>query len=169
VRLPAAAVALTINRSHAISVEVERPNRQSQGILVSYGSRDAGFIFSIKDNRLTYEYYCAGALYTVRSEREIPLGNLTLRFEFSKTGHLQGIGALYVDDEQVGEAVIPHTLPYLCSSEDPHPRQKGRVGTTLSGRPGAAFSGKISEVMIRSTGDPETASSMRWQALARVI
>jgi arylsulfatase len=159
VHLPTAAASLTINRSHLITVRAERVARRSQGILVSYGSQDGGFILSIKDNRLTYEYYCAGMTYTIRSERELPVGNLSLRFAFTKTGHLQGKGALYLGDEPIGEAAIPHTLPYLSAGEDPRMHLKGRVGMSLSERHGAAFSGKICEVTIRSTGNPESACS----------
>jgi hypothetical protein len=88
---------------------------------------------------------------------------LTLRFEFTRTGHLEGVGALYVDDELVGEAVIPHTLPYLISTEEQDMHRRGRGVLRQTERNSGAFSGTITEVVISSAGNPESTRSMRTQ------
>jgi hypothetical protein len=153
--LPTTAVLLTMNRSYAITLEVERLHRRSEGVLISCGNLSGGFVFSISHNQLRYEYHCAGALYTIRSDREIPAGASTLRFVFTRTGHLQGIGTLYINDEQVGKASIPHTLPYLISSEEPDSRGGEAAGMGRSESEMGPSLRMIKGVMISSADNPE--------------
>jgi hypothetical protein len=158
--LPTTAVVLTINRSYAITLEVERSHRRCEGVLVSCGNQSGGFVFSINRNHLRYEYHCAGALYTIGSDREIPVGASTLRFVFTRTGHLQGIGTLYINDEQVGKAAIPHTLPYLISSEEPDGRRGEAVGMRQSESDRSPSIRMIKGVMISSADNPEPIPGM---------
>jgi hypothetical protein len=155
VHLPTTAVAFTVNRSHAITVEVERPTPRREGVLVSYGGHGGGFTFRVRDNRLTYDYYCAGALYTISSDREIPVGTSSLRFVFTKTGHLQGTGTLFINGEQVGQGRIPHILPYLIPSEGPDARPNGTGVASRHEMGGSPTIGRIKVIMISSADNPE--------------
>jgi len=58
----------------------------------------------------------------VRSKKEVPSGNVNLRFEFEKTGKEKfgagGIGRLYINDEKVAEAQIPQTVKFRYSADE---------------------------------------------------
>jgi hypothetical protein len=153
--LPTTAALLTVNRSHAITVEVERLTRRCDGVLISCGSHGGGYVLRVQGGRLRYEYLCAGAMYTVTSDREVPLGPSTLRFVFTKTGHLRGIGALYIDNQQVGLGHISNTLPYLISSEGPDERPVGTEPMDRHGRGGNRPFDTIKLVMISCADNPE--------------
>lgn len=58
----------------------------------------------------------------MRSKKEVPSGNVNLRFEFEKTGKEKfgagGIGRLYINDEKVAEAQIPRTVKFRYSADE---------------------------------------------------
>ncbi|HKC75078.1 MAG TPA: hypothetical protein VKF37_12900 [Chloroflexota bacterium] len=136
----------TLNRSYAVAVTVERPDVCSQGVLIALGHDAGGFVLFVQDNQLVYEYHYVSACYALRSDCTVPTGPSTLQFVFTKTGHLQGVGTLYINDRKVGEAAIPHTLPYYTATAGPvadvEPR---RVGL---------FTGTIKRVMIETVAPP---------------
>ena len=107
----------TKNRSYTITAAVDRPDKKSDGVIVAFGSVTSGYVLYIRNNHLTHEYNYVGTIYKVESDIEVPTGHSTLRFEFRKTGELQGVGALYIDGKRAGEAPIPHTLPNMISYE----------------------------------------------------
>src|SRR5205823_5142996 len=136
----------TLNRSYAMAATVERPDVCSQGVLVALGHDAGGFVLFVQDNQLVYEYHYVSACYAIRSDCTVPTGPSTLQFVFTKTGHLQGVGTLYINDRKVAEAAIPHTLPYYTpmvgSEADVRPR---RVGLST---------GTIKRVMIETVAPP---------------
>jgi hypothetical protein len=165
-QLPLTAAVLTVNRSHAITVKVERRHIRAEGVLVSCNNHGGGFVLYIKNNRLGYEYNCAGAVYTIRSDREVPVGASTLQFVFTKTGHLQGTGALYVNDEQVGNVCIPHTLPYLCPNDEARVQSGWSPAECGSERQEFPIFGMIKEVEISSDdGAPAAVQGIGMHAL----
>ncbi|MCC7369476.1 MAG: arylsulfatase [Chloroflexi bacterium] len=100
------------NRSHTISAHVEIPAGGAEGVLLAHGSWFAGYALYVQDGRLHYVHnYLGLAEYRVTSEVTLPTGPLTLGFRFRKTGEHQGIGTLYIGDQQVGQGEIPHTVP----------------------------------------------------------
>ena len=102
---------MTQDVSHRIAIELERSSADQGGMMVCFGNSHGGYALEIIDNRLVYTYNYAG-LDTTRlvSDREVPLGQTALAFEFSKTGALGGTGRLLIDDKPVGESVFAHTL-----------------------------------------------------------
>lgn len=115
--LTTAATPNTRDRSYAITASVERRNPGDDGVLIAYGGVTSGYVLYVKDNRLVHEYNAAGTVHKLVSEGDLPVGPAELRFEFEKTGPLQGLGRLYVDGKRVGEAPIPRTLGTMISFE----------------------------------------------------
>jgi hypothetical protein len=144
----ALAMALTVNRSYALTVEVDRRTTCREGLLLSYDTDSGGFVFYVHDNRLVYEYTCAGAVYTVRSDKEVPTGPATLRLVFTKTGHLQGLVALYINDGKVGEVAIPHLWPYVSAGQDRVNADAGRTSWGNGEKDERSFTGTIKAIMI---------------------
>ncbi len=99
-----------VNRSYAIAIPVERQHASDDGVLVAFGNSHSGYTLYISGNRLVYEYNHVGAVYRLVSNREVPLGPSTLGYVFRKSGHLSGIGTLFIDSVHVGELDIPVTL-----------------------------------------------------------
>ncbi len=108
-RVPAQAAADTKDVSHTITAQVDCADA-AEGVLVACGDRFAGWVLYVGDNRLTYDYNSAGTHHVVTSDTPVPAGPSVLRYAFRRTGHLEGIGTLFIDDRQVGEHHISRTL-----------------------------------------------------------
>ncbi len=144
----ALAMALTGDRSYELTVEVERRTTRGEGPLLSYDAHGEGFELSVRANRLVYEYACAGAVYTLRSDRDVPPGHATLGLEFIRTGRLQGLVALYINAGKAGELAIPHLWPDVGAALDRGAAGAGRatLGTVEQGE--RSFGGTITALMI---------------------
>ena len=157
------AAAKVLNRSHAITADVEVPDDGAQGILICQGGNDAGYVLYVKDNKLQYAHnYVARNIYHVVSKVDVPKGRHKLRFEFEVTGKpdfAKGIGApgrgqLYIDGELVGQSEIPVTTPLALGLTG---------GVSIGVAPGSPitpdykppfeFSGKIYSVTVNVSGE----------------
>jgi arylsulfatase len=84
------------------------------------GGNDGGFVFFMKDGRLSYGYnYVADQRFKIVSDDKVPEGDHIFSFEFTPTGKADlanGKGTpatikLFVDGEQVGKGDLPVTIP----------------------------------------------------------
>ena len=105
------------NRSHTITANVRRESSSQQGELIAHRDVNGGYTLYVRDNRLVYEYNRLGTMTKVESDVEVPIGESTLRFVFTKTGDLRGVAALYIGDRKVGETALTDTLPNVISYE----------------------------------------------------
>jgi hypothetical protein len=142
------ALAMALTGPYALTVEVDRRTTCREGLLLSYDTDSGGVVFYVYDNRLVYEYSCAGAVYTVQSDKEVPTGPATLRVVFTKTGHLQGLVALYINDGKVGEVAIPHLWPYVSAGQDRVNADAGRTSWGNGEKNERSFTGMIKAIMI---------------------
>ncbi|MBM4765163.1 arylsulfatase [Bacillus sp. B15-48] len=113
--LSESATPFTINRSYEITIPMEY-NRGDKGVILALGNDKSGYTLYIKGNKLVYEHNSAFARYKIVSDKKLPTGNITVRFQFDKTDENEGIGSLYVNDEKVGETPIK-MLPFKISFE----------------------------------------------------
>jgi arylsulfatase len=116
----AAAAPPVLNRSHALTAEVHIPEGGAEGVLAAMGGRFGGYSLFAQNGTLTYVHNYVGIeRYLVTSNRPVPTGAHVLRYTFDVTGPpdysvgrgTPGIGRLFIDDELVGEAAIPVTVP----------------------------------------------------------
>ncbi len=114
------AAARVLNRSHAITADVEIPKGGAQGVLLSQGGNDGGYALYVKESKLHYVHnYVARTIYHVESKVTVPQGRHKLRYEFEVTGKpdfATGKGApgraqLYIDNELVGQREMSVTTP----------------------------------------------------------
>ncbi len=145
----------TRNRSYEIIAEVDRPAADSEGVLIAYGDHSSGYSLFVKDGRLVHDYNYVGEHTILESDVEVPTGPSRLRFAFTQTGRLQGIGRLYIDDEQVGEAEIPNTLPLRISKEGLDVGRDSLSPVSEMYDPPFDFSGVLKKVIIRLDTDKE--------------
>jgi arylsulfatase A-like enzyme len=122
--MPAAVAPRVLNRQHSITADVVIPAGGAEGVLLCQGANTGGFTFYVRDQRLHYAHnYLSRAVYRVSSPDPLPEGRHRLRFEFEPTGkpHFEkgegspGHAQLYVDEQLVGHAELPVTVPIMFS------------------------------------------------------
>jgi arylsulfatase len=97
------------------------PKGGAEGVLFCMGGNDGGYVFYIKEGKLTYGYnYVADARFKVeQSKAGIPEGDHVFSFECEPTGKpdlAKGKGApakvtLMIDGNEVGSGDLPVTIP----------------------------------------------------------
>ncbi|HEX6122256.1 MAG TPA: hypothetical protein VFY89_03795, partial [Ktedonobacterales bacterium] len=106
-------------RSHTITAEVEIPAGGADGVIVSNGGPDGGYVLCIKDRTVTYVSNFLGRAYTVVTANvPVPSGPVTLRVAFRKTGPLSGHVELYQNEQQIGEAEVARTNPLIYAATE---------------------------------------------------
>lgn len=159
--IPESTAADTRNRSFTITAEVDIPKGGAEGVLIAQGGRFGGYALYVQNQRLVYDYNFLGLTHhTVTSAIEIPTGPCTLRFVFTKTGEHQGTGALFIDDQQVGEGDFPRTIPVRYSlSEGLEIGRDTATPVSESYTCPFTFTGNLKRVVIEVEGpaheDPE--------------
>jgi hypothetical protein len=110
------------NRPHSITADVVIPDEGAEGILMTHGSRNAGYALFVKEGRLHYIHNYVGLeRFEVVSNRPVPTGDVSLRYEFEPTGEpafREGRGSpgrfqLYINNELVGNLEVSYTTPNL--------------------------------------------------------
>jgi hypothetical protein len=161
--VPGNATVNVINRAHSITAEVDIPEGGAEGVLLSYGGNEGGYVFYVQDNKLHYAQNVVSArLLHVVSVEQIPSGHHSLRFEFEPTGKpdlktgkgVPGRAQLYFDERLVGQAEFDATVPItyglgggIACGADP-----GSPVTNLY-KPPFHFTGKIYQVTIDVSGE----------------
>ncbi|MFV1969693.1 MAG: arylsulfatase [Acidimicrobiia bacterium] len=151
------------NRPYSITAEVVIPEAGAEGILITQGSRHAGYALFIKDGRLHHIHNYVGLdRFTVTSPDPVPTGEVTVRYEFEPTGPPDfavgrgspGLSQLYVNGGLVASLELPYSTPNMF----------GVLGLscgyaafdTVDTRAYAApfrFTGEIKQVVIDVTGE----------------
>ena len=110
------------NRSSTITAEVDVPAGGGNGTILAQGGRFGGWSLYVKDGVPGYHYNFLGLQqFDVRSSKPLAPGKSTLRYEFAYDGGgpgKGGTGTLFVNDEKVGEARIPHTQAGIFSADE---------------------------------------------------
>lgn len=99
------------DKSYSITVPITRAGPADEGVLVALGGHMSGYTLYIRNNHLVYEYNFPGlGVYKIVSNKEVPAGKSTLKFDFTRTGPFEGTGRLYINDTMVGETPMPRTV-----------------------------------------------------------
>ena len=148
------------NRSHTITAEIEVPHGGGEGVIIAQGGRFAGWTLYMKDGKLKYCYnWLDRDRYTVESKDPLPAGKATVKFGFTYDGGgvgKGGTGALYVNDQKVGEGRIEKTHPFVFSADDTEDVGEDlATPVTEDYKEGDnKFTGKIDKVTIAVTPPP---------------
>jgi arylsulfatase len=154
-----------LNVEHSVSVHAKVPKGGAEGVLFCMGGNDGGFVFYIKDGRLTYGYnYVADKRFKIEAKAGIPEGDHVFTFEFTPTGKadvMKGKGTpadikLLIDGKKVGDGKLPVTIPL----------QLGLGGSVVVGadtgspvmleedyKPPFAFTGKVKKALVDVSGE----------------
>jgi arylsulfatase len=126
--------------------------------VLASGTRFAGYVLYVQDDRPVYEYvYSDATRHTLRADIPLPRGRrVTLGYDFQRTAPRRGRGTLSIDGQAVGSVDIPRTWPV-----------HGASGGVLCGRDGGVrvsdayaspfrFTGTIHRVIIELGEDGQT-------------
>jgi hypothetical protein len=110
------------NRSYTITGDVELPNGNANGVIISQAGRFGGWTLYMKDGKLHHEYNFFGLEHTnTSSSKPIAAGKHSVKYEFVFDGGKPGAGGqsiLYVDGEKVAQGKIPKTQPFVYSADE---------------------------------------------------
>jgi arylsulfatase len=147
-------------RSWRLRADIGRPSTGGDGALLAVGTVNNGLAAYIRDNRLVYEHNYFGTRTTVTSEVEVPGGDVTVGIDFDRVRRGPARVRLSVDDDLVGEGVVPRVSTMISSIGMDIGRNPSGVSDAYE--PPFAFRGRIDEVRIatiRALGDEEEAAA----------
>ena len=161
--VPFSAAPKLYNRPFSITADVQIPEDGAEGVLVAQGGVVGGYSFFVKDSKLHFVYnYLGRDLFTVVSDRDVPVGEVSLRYELEPTGEadlavgkgMPARGELYIDGNLVGAVDMPHTVPNLFSTEGLTCGKDGGSRVASDDYDNAfPFTGTIKQVKIDLSGD----------------
>jgi hypothetical protein len=152
-RLPENVVLNLQNKSHAVTAEIEVPQRGAKGVIIAQGSNSGGWSLYAHEGRLKYCYNMMGSHYAyVGAYAPLPAGRHQVRMEMAYDGGLGKGGAvtLYVDGKVVGAGRVERTHPFgfaLGATTDIGCDLGSPVSTDYGPR-GNAFNGDVAWVQL---------------------
>jgi arylsulfatase len=153
------------NRSYTITAHIEVPPSGAEGVLLASGGRFGGYVLYVQGGRLVYEYlYADETRYVLASDRALPVGRSTLRFEFTKTGDYQGTGTLRINGEPAGSVHLPRTWPVSGTSGGLYCGRDGGTPVSQAYRLPFAFTGTLNRVVIELDDDGQPDPSIQARA-----
>jgi arylsulfatase len=144
-------------------VHANVPKGGAEGVLLSMGGVDGGFVFYVQNGKLTYGYnYVADQRFKVLSDSALPEGDHIFSFEFTPTGKpdiAKGKGTpanikLFVDGKPIGSGDLPVTIPLsmgltagVCIGAD------SGAPVMTDYKPPFAFTGTVKKVLADVSGE----------------
>lgn len=113
--LPAEVAPALGNRTWIMTAEIERPNENTEGVLVAQGTQNVGFSWYIKDNRMLFDYNIFTEHHVVRSDQNVPTGKCKLGVRFLRDGST-GTIFLSINGEECGSISVPYVLRMISST-----------------------------------------------------
>ena len=155
IRLPEDAAINIKNRSFSLVAEVDNPDANAEGMLVTLGGETGGYALYVLEGKPTFVYNWLGVEeYTITASEPLPQGECTIVFDFAYDGGgpgKGGTGTLTVNGKTVAEGRIEKTVPVYFSTDDTFDVGED-WGTPMSDayEPPFAFTGKIKKVTVHA-------------------
>jgi arylsulfatase A-like enzyme len=110
------------NKSHAITAELEIPERGASGVILAQAGRFGGWSLYLQDGIPVYTYnYLGLERYSVKADKPLPAGKANIRFDFAYDGGgpgKGGAGTLTINGAKVAEGRIKRTQPNIFSADE---------------------------------------------------
>jgi arylsulfatase A-like enzyme len=111
-----------LNKSYAITAEVEIPQAGAEGMLASLGGRFGGYGFYLLTGKPVFLYNLLDLeRFRWEGQEALTPGKHTIVFDFKYDGPgfgKGGTGSLSVDAKEVASKKIPHTIPFLMAIDE---------------------------------------------------
>jgi arylsulfatase A-like enzyme len=152
--LPSEAAPDTRDRSYSITAAIDRPAGTEEGVIVAFGGRWSGYTLYVQGGRLVHEYNLATEQrFCLSSDRELPAGRCTVRFEFERTGRLCGRARLLIDGQPAGAGEIPRMMSMLIAVEGLDVGRDSLTPVSPAYASPFAFEGRIDHVTFELAPD----------------
>ncbi|KAA1173835.1 arylsulfatase [Marinobacter salinexigens] len=153
-RIPEGSAPPAYARSHTITVNLESPEQNANGVLVANGGLSAGYTLYVMDGKPVYEVNFFGKeRYRVRSDKTLPEGKVTLTMNYTQQGKapMGGTAKLLVNGQEVATGKIEKVPPVRYSATetlDIGMDLGSSVSLAYHGKGPFPFNGKIEKVVI---------------------
>ncbi|MGE3909614.1 MAG: arylsulfatase, partial [Chloroflexota bacterium] len=153
------------DRSYTITAEATIPETGAEGVILASGARFGGYVLYVQDGRLVYEYaFSEREGWSVRSEIAVPAGEVTLGYQFRRTGRRQGVGTLLINGQSCGTLELPKTWPVVAVTAGVLCGRDG--GSAISDRYTLpfAFTGALRQVTVQLDADGAPDAEIAYRA-----
>jgi arylsulfatase len=120
--LPSSDAPDIIAKSYVITAEVEIPQGGAEGMLGTLGGHFGGFGLYLLKGKPVFTYNLLGLeRFRWESQQALAPGKHTIVFDFTYDGPgigKGGTGVLKVDDKEVANKKVPHTIPALMTIDE---------------------------------------------------
>ncbi|HXW82125.1 MAG TPA: sulfatase-like hydrolase/transferase, partial [Acidimicrobiales bacterium] len=111
----------TFGRSYAIDADLSIPDQGAQGVIVANADFMGGYALWVDDAGLLHHTYSLLGVetYSQTASEKLPTGEVAVRMLFEADEPRPGTGGrvtLYANGKQIGEGIIPRTVPVAFSS-----------------------------------------------------
>ncbi|MGA9943762.1 MAG: arylsulfatase, partial [Candidatus Cybelea sp.] len=148
------------NKSHSVTAQVTVPDGQTaNGVIISQGGIACGWMFYVKDGKLTYLYNFVGLRdFVVAATEQLPAGTHQVRMEFAYDGGGLAKGGnvtLYIDGKPVGAGRVEQTAPMVFSADETSDVgvKRGSPMTPEMPPEKSEFNGTVDAVVIEAPGE----------------
>ncbi|MBV8164930.1 MAG: arylsulfatase [Candidatus Eremiobacteraeota bacterium] len=164
------------NKSHSITAQLAVPkDRPANGVIISQGGIGGGWMFYVKDGKLTYLYNFAGLQRTVVAATEsLSPGTHQVRMEFGYDGGGLAKGAgikLFVDGKSVAQGRLEQTIAMVFSADETSDVGVKRGSPMTADMPPdqSRFNGTVDAVVIETSGESQDHLLSREQVLNMIV
>ena len=111
-----------LNKSYTITADVEVPKGGGEGMLATLGGRFGGYGLYVLKGKPVFTYnFVDLERFRWESQQALTPGKHTIVFDFTYEGPgfgKGGTGVLRVDDKEVANKKVPHTIPFLIAIDE---------------------------------------------------
>jgi arylsulfatase len=111
-----------LNRSYTITAEVEVPQGGGEGMIATLGGRFGGYgLYLLKGKPVFLYNFLDLERFRWEGQQALAPGKHTIVFDFTYDGPgfgKSGTGVLKVDDREVANKKVPHTIPFLMALDE---------------------------------------------------
>jgi arylsulfatase A-like enzyme len=111
-----------LNKSYTITAEVEVPPGGAEGMIATLGGRFGGYGLYLLKGKPVFTYnFLDLTRFRWEGQQALAPGKHTIVFDFTYDGPgfgKGGTGVLKVDDKEVANRKVPHTIPFLMAIDE---------------------------------------------------
>ena len=120
--LPVSDAPSILNKSYTITAEVEIPQGGAEGMIVTLGGRFGGYgLYVLKGKPVFLYNFVDLERFRWEGQQALSPGKHTIVFDFKSDGPgfgKGGTGVLKVDDKEVADKKVSHTIPFLMAIDE---------------------------------------------------
>jgi arylsulfatase len=119
--LPGEAAPRILNKSWALTADIEVPEGGVEGMIVTHGGLEGGYGLYVRNGRPTFVYnYLSLERYNIANTAPLPKGKVQVKVDFAYSGKAGELGkgatvTMTINGTKVAEGELPKTIPVQIS------------------------------------------------------